>query len=104
MFGTHVTVVRPQEVNLEHAAWLKYQGQELTFFYQWFCQGNYGTRTSCSATYYNPPPPDPPVYAPGCAYRLSGVPIAFASGYSTPHAPCTIICYGTGPSAVCDIF
>lgn len=33
MFGTHVTVVRPQEVNLEHAAWLKYQGQELTFFY-----------------------------------------------------------------------
>ena len=72
--------------------------------YQWFCQGNYGTRTSCSATYYNPPPPDPPVYAPGCAYRLSGVPIALASGYSTPHAPCTIICYGTGPSAVCDIF
>lgn len=33
MFGTHVTVVRPQEVNLEHAAWLKYQGEELTFFY-----------------------------------------------------------------------
>ena len=27
--------------------------------YQWFCQGNYGPKTSCSATYYNPPPPDP---------------------------------------------
>lgn len=33
MFGTHVTVIRPQEVDLNHDAWLKYQGQELTVSY-----------------------------------------------------------------------
>lgn len=33
MFGTHVTVVRPQEVEVNHPAWLKYQGQELTVQY-----------------------------------------------------------------------
>lgn len=33
MFGTHVTVIRPQEVNVEHPAWLKYQDQNLTVSY-----------------------------------------------------------------------
>lgn len=33
MFGTHVTVIRPQEVNLEHYAWLKYHNQKLTVSY-----------------------------------------------------------------------
>lgn len=33
MFGTHVTVIRPQEVDLNHPAWLKYQGQEITVQY-----------------------------------------------------------------------
>lgn len=33
MFGTHVTVIRPQEVNLEHPAWLKYQNKKITVAY-----------------------------------------------------------------------
>lgn len=33
MFGTHVTVIRPQEVDLKHFAWLKYQDKELTVKY-----------------------------------------------------------------------
>lgn len=33
MFGTHVTVIRPQEVDLNHPAWLKYQNQEITVQY-----------------------------------------------------------------------
>lgn len=33
MFGTHVTVVRPQEVDLTNENWLKYQGEELTVAY-----------------------------------------------------------------------
>lgn len=33
MFGTHVTVIRPQEVDLENPAWLKYQGEQITVQY-----------------------------------------------------------------------
>lgn len=33
MFGTHVTVIRPQEVNTQHPAWLKYQNQSIDVFY-----------------------------------------------------------------------
>lgn len=33
MFGTHVTVIRPQEVNIQHPAWLKYQNQSIEVFY-----------------------------------------------------------------------
>lgn len=33
MFGTHVTVIRPQEVDLEHPAWFTYQNQEVTVAY-----------------------------------------------------------------------
>ena len=33
MFGTHVTVIRPQEVDINHPAWLKYQDKEVTIQY-----------------------------------------------------------------------
>lgn len=33
MFGLHVTVIRPQEVNLEHALWLKHQNEKITINY-----------------------------------------------------------------------
>lgn len=33
MFGTHVTVVRPQEVNTSHPLWLAYEGQLVTIEY-----------------------------------------------------------------------
>lgn len=34
MFGTHVTVVRPQEVNTSHPLWLAYEGQLVTIEYE----------------------------------------------------------------------
>ena len=33
MFGTHITVVRPQEVDVNHHSWLKYQEQFVTVNY-----------------------------------------------------------------------
>lgn len=33
MFGTHVTVVRPQEVETDHCLWLAYEGLKLTIEY-----------------------------------------------------------------------
>jgi len=33
MFGTHVSVIRPQEVDLKNPLWGKYEGQTLHIFY-----------------------------------------------------------------------
>ncbi len=50
--------------------------------YKWYCQGNYGSQASCSATYYKPPPPEPT-----CQKAFGG-----------PLPPCP---YFTPPPALC---